>query len=112
MQRGINSWVGAGNVASDVSYGQTHSGDDACNFRVAIEQAHKNILYIRVNVYSKNTSVCRMKNLKKGDYVVVEGELMNRMGKDDVLIEIRCKEIVITDKYNRRDRNDGYGNKY
>ena len=40
MQRGINSWVGAGNVASDVSYGQTHSGDDACNFRVAIEQAH------------------------------------------------------------------------
>lgn len=108
MQRGTNVWVGSGNIASDVSYGVTGNGDEACNFRLAIEQAYKNVLYLRVNVYSKNASICRRKELRRGDHVVVEGELMNRRGNEDVLLEIRCKEIVITDNHDRRDFNGRY----
>jgi single-stranded DNA-binding protein len=106
MSRGTNAWHGSGNVASDVSYGKTHGSDDACNFRIAIEQAHKQLLYIRINVYGGNVEVCRLRNLSKGDYVVIDGELMSRQGKETTVIEVRCKEIVIRSKrWNPQERN-------
>ena len=95
VQRGTNSWDGSGNVASDVYYGKTSAGDLACNFRLAVEQSHKQLSYFRVNVYGRNAEICEKRRLSKGDYVVIDGELMNRPGRDDVLTEIRCKEIVI-----------------
>lgn len=95
MQRGTNTWSGSGNVASDVSYGTTSAGEDACNFRLAVEQGYQQISYFRVNVYSNEASACRKKNLSKGDYVVIQGELMNRKGQEDTLTEIRCRRIVI-----------------
>lgn len=98
MQRGINSWDGSGNVASDVSYGKTSSGDLACNFRLAIERQNQQVSYFRVNVYGRNADVCQARQLKKGDYVVINGELMNRSGREEILTEIRCKEIVIRSK--------------
>jgi len=95
VSKGTNVWHGSGNVASDVFYGKTKSGDDACNFKVAIEQAHKPLLYVRINVYAGHVEVCRKRQLTKGDYVVIDGELMNRRGQNDTLIEVRCKEIII-----------------
>jgi single-stranded DNA-binding protein len=95
--KGTNVWCGSGNVASDVHYGETGRGDSACNFRICVEEAHKPLVYVRVNVYGGNVDVCKMRSLGRGDYVIVEGELMNRKGQDDFLTEIRCKKIVITD---------------
>jgi len=109
VQKGTNSWDGSGNVASDVAYGKTGRGDEACNFRLAVEQSHKPLLYIRVNVYGHNARVCRKRELAKGDFVVIDGELMNRQGHEDVLTEIRCREIVIHSK--SRARRDENGNR-
>lgn len=108
MQRGTNAWHGSGNVASDVAYGETRAGDTACNFRLVIEQPHKPLSYFRVNAYGRNASDCQNKKLAKGDYVVIDGELMNRQGKEELLTEIRCTEIVI---HPRGDKRGGDGNR-
>jgi len=44
--------------------------------------------------------------LSKGDFVVIDGELMNRKGQDELLTEIRCTEIVIHPKGERVSDND------
>lgn len=98
MARGTNSWSGSGNVASDVAYGRTSKEDLACNFRLAVEQGKNYTGYFRVNVYGPEALSCQRKYLGKGDYVVIEGELMNRSGEHDILTEIRCTRIVIQKK--------------
>lgn len=108
VQRGTNVWHGSGNVASDVSYGETSAKDLACNFRIAVEQPHKQVCYFRVNVYGRNAVACQKRKLRKGDYVVIVGELMNRDGQGDVLTEVRCKEIVI---HSKEDKGDVNGNR-
>jgi single-stranded DNA-binding protein len=105
--KGTNTWTGSGNVASDVLYGETKTGDKACNFKLAIEQSHKSLVFVRINAYAGNVEVCQARRLKKGDYVVVEGELMNRRGQDDTVTEIRCKTIVIPPRSDRRENEDG-----
>lgn len=107
MHRGLNVWIGSGNIASDLSYGKTHGGDDACNFRLAVEQAYKQVLYVRVNIYGRNVFACERNKLMKGDYVSIEGELMNRKGQEDTLTEVRCKDIV----FHSRNRRESYGNR-
>ena len=97
-QRGTNSWDGSGNVASDVAFGETSNMELACNFRLAVERANRQVAYFRVNVYGRSAEVCRSRDLRKGDYVIISGELMNRTGRDEILTEIRCKEIVIQNR--------------
>jgi len=96
--KGTNVWHGSGNIASEVSYGRTGRGEAACNFRIIIEQAHKQLSFVRVNVYGGNVEVCRLRDLSRGDYVIIHGELMNRQGNQtpgEMLTEVRCLEIVI-----------------
>jgi single-stranded DNA-binding protein len=110
--KGLNNWHGSGNVSTDVSYGETKSGDKACNFKIAIERSHVPVVFIRINVYAGYVDVCEARNLKKGDYVVIQGELMNRqriIGDDKItLVEVRCTGLVI-----EPGRNQGadFGNK-
>lgn len=108
MAKGTNVSALSGNVASDVAYGRTgRRGEPACNFRVVMEQAHRPLVYVRVNVYGGNVDVCKLRKLAKGDYVVIVGELMNRDGQDGMLTEIRCLDIVIHSS-NRRRNKDGW----
>jgi hypothetical protein len=93
--KGTNSWSGSGNVAGDVFYGRTGSGDPACNFKIVIEEAHKPLVYVRINVYGGFVDICQHRELKKGNYVVVGGELMNRKGREGTLVEVRCAKLVI-----------------
>ena len=94
--KGTNVWNGSGNIASEVDYGRTgRRQEEACNFRLAIEQRNKPLLFVRINVYGGNVEVCRLRSLKQGDYVVVSGELMNRNGQNGILTDIRCGEIII-----------------
>jgi single-stranded DNA-binding protein len=109
LNRGTNAWNGSGNLSSSVSYGNTRGGDDACNFKLSIDHLYKPTLNVRVNVYGGNVDVCRRLGLKKGDFVVVDGELMNRSGHDEVLTEVRCREIIVrpceNENSRRRERN-------
>lgn len=107
--KGTNVWHGSGNIASDVSYGRTGKGEAAANFKLVVEQSHKQLTFVRVNVYGGNVEVCRMRDLRKGDYVIVHGELMNRSGHQsygDTLTEIRCLEIVIIGQSGNRSRKE------
>jgi len=109
--KGINDWHGAGNLSTNVSYGATKSGDEACNFKVALEKSHTPTVFVRINVYGGFLEVCRARDLKKGDYVVVQGELMNRqreIGGDLItLVEVRCTGLVIEPGHNKVRMNDG-----
>jgi len=93
--RGINVCGISGHVASDILFSATRSGDSACSFRFAIDQGHKSTVFIRVNAYGGNVDVIRDRQMQKGDYAVIDGELMNRQGHNDVITEMRCGSIVI-----------------
>ena len=97
--KGTNGWHGSGNLSTRVSYGRTGAGDEACNFKVAVEKAHAPVVFVRINVYGGNVEVCKIRDLERGDYVVIEGELMNRkrvIGSESVtLVEVRCNKIII-----------------
>lgn len=98
VSRGTNSWNGSGTIVTDPVYNKTGAGGEACSFRIAVNQHHKPTLFIRINVYGGNASMCKKFLVKKGDFVVVDGELMNRQGRDEVLTEIRCHELVIQNR--------------
>ena len=97
--KGTNSWDGSGNLSTEVDYGETGTGEQACNFGVAVERSNKQVVFVRVNVYGDLVSLCQTKKLDVGDFVVVSGELMSRewrfSGRRVTLIEIRCKELII-----------------
>lgn len=95
MERGTNSWNGSGIVCSDVVFNETTKGDQACGFRIAINKLYRPTFYIRVNAYGSNAEGCRKMDLSRGDCVIVDGELMSRMGREEQLTEVRCREIVI-----------------
>ena len=109
LNRGTNSWNGSGSLVSNVSYGNTRVGGPACNFKMAIDHPYKQKLFVRINVYGGNVNVCKKLNLRKGDFVVVDGELMNRNGHDEILTEVRCREIIICAN-NQEDRREVNGN--
>lgn len=109
MSRGTNSWDGSGDVISDVLYSQTSKGEKAASFKLAINQAHKSTVFVRINVYGGNVDVIKERGLKKGDFVVIGGELMNRRGQggSDWLTEIRCGQVVLPQLANK-DGNYAY----
>lgn len=96
--RGINRWTGSGNVG-DVIFGKTRNDTSACSFMLATEKAQNEPVWVRINVYGQLAAICGSK-LNKGDYVMVDGELMNRSSKvdSDKMVEIRCMDIVFTRK--------------
>jgi len=95
MSKGTNNWSGSGNVCSNVVYNKTRAGEQACGFRIVIKEPHMPPLYLRVNLYGANVEICKSFALTRGDFIVVAGGLMSRMGRDDELIEVRGKKIVI-----------------
>lgn len=106
MSRGTNSWNGSGNVAGELLFSQTTGkGEKAASFKIACEQAHKTTVFVRINVYGGNVDVLRERGVKKGDFVIITGELMNRRGQSDMLTEVRCSQIVIP----RLGKEEDYG---
>lgn len=95
--RGINKWIGSGNVSRDINYGELPRGDAVLSFMMASDR-HTNgatiTAWVKVNVYQESLiEQCRV-HLKARGYVLVEGELMNRDGRHGKLLEVRAKEIV------------------
>ena len=104
--RGVNKvWI-SGNLCSDGLFNTLKDGREVCSFKVASERRNgpdKVLAVIRVNVYNENlTRICK-KFVRKGGYVQVEGELMNRPGKYEELTEVRAKEVIFVDKEEDND---------
>ena len=100
--RGINEVTLAGNVSGGIKYCETRKGVPTCSFQIASDR-HANgktvvTAWVKINVYgNKLVSPCQAK-LKKGSYVIVTGELMNRDGRLKELVEVRARDIVFTNE--------------
>jgi single-stranded DNA-binding protein len=97
--RGINSTVFGGNI-SKVEYAKTDKGQPCCTFAIASEIDGR-VTWARINVYGELVNICDRFSLSKGDYVAVQGSLMNRnkSGNTEVVfLEIRAFDIVFFEK--------------
>jgi len=106
--RGANTVVVSGNVGEILHSFTKTSKKAACSFMVASQQSQMSVTWARINVYGINAEKCK-ERLFKGDYILVEGELMNRrVEQKDSLLEVRGLKITFLTK---RDKiqSDDYG---
>jgi len=93
--RGINRVVISGNVHGDGNFATLRDGSRA--FTIASDRhtcGDVITAHVRINCYIDGLIDMIEQKLRKGDYVIVEGELMNRPGVNEELTEIRAREIV------------------
>lgn len=94
--RGTNSWNGSGEVTS-IDYGRTQGSDQECaTIMLMICDKGDKITRVRVNIYGGLVTVCRVRDVQTGTFVVITGELMNR-GHDRIheKTEVRASNIVV-----------------
>lgn len=85
-------WI-SGNVGGKIVHSQTRDSNPACSFSLASEQEGRGATWVRVNCYGQ--LAIKLKDfLKRGAYLSVEGELMNRAGKFGELTEVRAKDVI------------------
>lgn len=95
--RGINRIIISGNVTADGNFHTMQDGSLVCSFGIASDRHTRGDIitaFTRVNVYIENLAKICQQRLRKGCYVLVEGELMNRSGTHEELTEIRAREIL------------------
>ena len=106
--RGINRVIVSGNVSDSARYHTTGSGAKCATFKLASDRrggkpGETITAWVKINIYSEAlVDICSVR-LKKGCYVIVEGELMNREGAQGEITEVRAKEIIFTDGEHERD---------
>jgi single-stranded DNA-binding protein len=95
--RGINRVIISGNVTGEANFSTLGNGTRASSFTLASDRHSRGDVitaYVRINVYIDALTDMIRERLRKGDYVIVEGELMNRNGIQEELTEVRAREIV------------------
>ena len=70
---GLNQVNIIGNLVHDAKVSYTNSGTPVANFRVAINQADEDTLFIDVTAWGKQAETC--KNLCKGEAVFIAGKI-------------------------------------
>jgi single-strand DNA-binding protein len=106
----LNSVIIAGNLTKDPIFRQTTNGTPVVNFSVASnrryrdskDQWQEDVCYVGVVAWNKLAESCRDK-LKKGNAVLVEGELQSRTFKTDkgdskTIVEIKARRIQFLNK--------------
>jgi len=106
----LNSVIIAGNLTKDPIFRQTTNGTPVVNFSVASnrryrdskDQWQEDVCYVGIVAWNKLAESCRDK-LKKGNAVLVEGELQSRTFKTDkgdskTIVEIKARRIQFLNK--------------
>ncbi len=102
--RGINGVFLGGNVATAVQFGTTTEGHPCCGFSIVVERDRAEsrepvTTVVRVNVFvAALVQVCRQ-HVRKGVYVTVQGELMNRVVDGTNLLEVRAREVIVMTRF-------------
>lgn len=108
--RGINKVVLSGNVGGGIKYEETKKGIPSCSFQVASDRhAHGEVVtaWVKINAYGQGLVRSCKPRLKKGTYVIVEGELMNRDSRGfKELVEIRAREVIFPFNGRREEEID------
>ncbi len=96
--RGINKVVFSGNIGGAIKFNDTSKGTPSCSFQVAADRhAHGEVVtaWVKINAYGQGLVRSCQPRVKKGAYVIVEGELMNRDTRElKELVEIRAREVI------------------
>lgn len=106
----LNSVTVAGNLTKDPVYRTTTNGTPVVNFSVASnrryrdskDQWQEDVCYVGVVAWNKLAESCRDK-LRKGNAVLVEGELQSRTfktqtGDSKTIVEIKARRIQFLNK--------------
>lgn len=106
----LNSVIIAGNLTKDPVFRQTTTGTPVVNFHIASnrrfrdknEEWKEDVCYVGVVAWNKLAESCRDK-LKKGNAVLVDGELQSRTFKTDeqqsrTVVEIKARRIQFLNK--------------
>lgn len=106
----LNAVVIAGNLTKDPIFRQTTSGTPVVNFSIASnrrfrdknEEWKEDVCYVGVVAWNRLAESCRDK-LKKGNAVLVDGELQSRTfktedGNNRTIVEIKARRIQFLNK--------------
>lgn len=108
--RGINRLVISGNVGN-VTYTETNiKNDPIVTFMLCSEKEENYTTWLKVSAYGKQALYCKDR-IKKGCYVIIDGELTNRVSKGSNHLELEAKitsKIVILDDNKRYSRQDDF----
>lgn len=112
--RGINKVVISGNATGKIEFSKTGNGADACTFSLASDRHGSGgvvTAFVKVNVYLEHlVKTCRVK-LQKGCYLLVEGELMNRVSPAGKMVEVRAWDVIFLHTPSATEEaTDGAGN--
>lgn len=112
----LNSVVVAGNLTKDPIFRQTTNGTPVVNFSIASnrrfrdknEDWKEDVCYVGIVAWNRLAESCRDK-LKKGNAVLVDGELQSRTfktedGSNRTIVEIKARRIQFL---NKRGSGDG-----
>jgi single-strand DNA-binding protein len=104
----LNSVIIAGNLTKDPIFRQTTNGTPVVNFSIARryrdskDDWQEDVCYVGIVAWNKLAESCRDK-LKKGNAVLVEGELQSRTfktekGDSKTIVEIKARRIQFLNK--------------
>lgn len=106
----LNSVIVAGNLTKDPVFRQTTTGTPVVNFHIASNRRFRDkndewkedVCYVGIVAWNKLAESCRDK-LKKGNAVLVDGELQSRTFKTEdgasrTVVEIKARRIQFLNK--------------
>ena len=114
----INSVVIAGNLTKDPTIRETSNRTPVVNFHVAVnrrfkdshDQWQEDVCYVGVVAWNKLADSCKNR-LKKGNAVLIDGELQSRTFKTDdnksrTIVEIKAKRIQFLNKLSHNNESE------
>lgn len=115
----LNSVIIAGNLTKDPIFRQTTNGTPVVNFSIASNRRFRDkndewkedVCYVGIVAWNRLAESCRDK-LKKGNAVLVDGELQSRTFKTDdgnnrTIVEIKARRIQFLNKRVASDESEG-----
>jgi len=115
----INSVVIAGNLTKDPIIRETLTNTPVVNFNVAVNRRYKDsnnqsqedVCYIGIVAWNKLAESCK-DHLKKGNAVLIDGELQSRTFKTEdnksrTIVEIKAKRIQFLNKLSQNNNGNG-----
>ena len=106
----INSVIIAGNLTKDPTFRETSNNTPVVNFHVAVNRRYKDsnnqwqedVCYVGVVAWNKLADSCKNR-LKRGNAVLIDGELQSRTFKTDdnknrTIVEIKAQRIQFLNK--------------
>jgi single-strand DNA-binding protein len=114
----LNSVIIAGNLTKDPIFRQTTNGTPVVNFSVASNRRFRDkndewkedVCYVGIVAWNRLAESCRDK-LRKGNAVLVDGELQSRTfktedGTNRTIVEVKARRIQFLNRKKPRDDSD------